>query len=263
MSYIKISFIDLLVSLSLIGSALLIVYLEKIKLEKDILIGALRTFLQLFLIGYILKIIFDLNKWYLILILVSIMILIAGYDALRRVKKRIPYAYLIVAGSLTLSAGFTLFLVLGPVLKVKPWFTPQYLIPIAGMIIGNSMSAASLALDRLLSEVKLRRYEIEAALSLGASFYEASHFALKEAFRAALIPTINTMMIVGVVQLPGMMTGQIIAGANPQDAVRYQILVMYMILSASTLTTFLTLRCSSMQIFTKFHQLKEEYILEN
>jgi putative ABC transport system permease protein len=143
---------------------------------------------------------------------------------------------------------------------VQPWYQPQYVIPIAGMIIGNSMNGASLAINRLVAEIRLRRTEIEAALSLGATARQAVNQAFKEAVKSAMIPTINAMMIVGIVQLPGMMTGQIIAGTRPEQAVRYQVVVVYMLTAAVTVTCICAAILTYRQYFTKSHQLKNELL---
>ena len=152
--------------------------------------------------------------------------------------------------------GGTIFfclLVIGP----DPWYDPRYLIPLAGMIIGNSMNGAALAAERLASEIDERREEIESALCLGADSRNASREAVRQAFRAALIPTVNTMAAMGLVALPGMMTGQILSGTEPVTAVKYQIAIMCAITGSVGLTSFLILHQGARRYFTSAQQLRE------
>jgi putative ABC transport system permease protein len=260
MNYIQINLSDLGIALVLILISLFLSYRERVGLGKSIIIGTIRAFIQLIAIGYILKLIFDLSKWYWVLLMLAVMITVAGFDAVRRQDKKVPHNFAIVIISITLGALLTLATVTGLILRVQPWYQPQYVIPIAGMIIGNSMNGASLAINRLVAEIRLRRTEIEAALSLGATARQAVNQAFKEAVKSAMIPTINAMMIVGIVQLPGMMTGQIIAGTRPEQAVRYQVVVVYMITAAVTITCICAGLLTYRQYFTKSHQLKNELL---
>jgi putative ABC transport system permease protein len=149
------------------------------------------------------------------------------------------------------------FLFCGLVVGYSPWYDPRYLIPLAGMIIGNSMNGASLAAERLSAELYERREEIEAALCLGATARQASESSVRLAFRAALMPTMNTMAAMGIVSLPGMMTGQILSGTEPIIAVRYQIAIMCAITGAVAITSFLILVQGYRRYFSAAHQLKE------
>ena len=144
------------------------------------------------------------------------------------------------------------------VVRYSPWYDPRYLIPLAGMIIGNSMNGASLAAERLASEMRERREEIETALSLGASGRQASEPAVRNAFRAALMPTINTMAAMGIVSLPGMMTGQILSGTEPMVAVRYQIAIMCAITGSVAITAFLIVLQGYRHYFNKAQQFQIE-----
>src|SRR5947199_10091967 len=125
------------------------------------------------------------------------------------------------------------------------------------MILGNAMTGAALAVERLSSEIRARRLQIEAALSLGATSRQAADAAVRAAVKAALVPTINAMMVVGIVQLPGMMTGQILGGAAPEQAVRYQMVVMYMLAAAVALTSATATLLAYRASFTPAHQLRE------
>ena len=189
-----------------------------------------RMLLQLIAVGYLLVFIFESDSFYITLTVVAIMILVSSWIALRTIKyMRAELFWRTVFASLV-GGGFVLFVSIGPVLNLTPILAPQYAIPLAGMVFANSMNAMSLALERLDSELK------------NDSDYNK---ARNVAFHASLIPVINSMFAVGVVSLPGMMTGQILSGVSPLIAVRYQILVMCMIFSASALSTALLLTISS------------------
>ena len=145
-------------------------------------------------------------------------------------------------------------------MQARPWYEPQYLIPIAGMILGNSMTSAALAGDRLQSDLRARRDEVEARLALGFSGREAVQPMVRASLRAAMIPTVNGMMTVGLVQLPGMMTGQILAGSSPLVAIRYQIVVVFMLAAATAVGSLLFVRLAVGRYLTAAHQLRR-YLL--
>jgi putative ABC transport system permease protein len=146
------------------------------------------------------------------------------------------------------------------VIGVDPWYDPRYLIPIGGMILGNAMTGASLAGERFQGELRARVDEVETLLALGFSGLEAVRDLYRSAIRAAMIPTINAMLAVGIVQLPGMMTGQILSGTSPLIAVKYQALVMLMITCAVALSSFLFLRLALRRYLTPAHQLRRSLI---
>ena len=141
------------------------------------------------------------------------------------------------------------------VVQVKPWYAPQYFIPLGGMIIGNSMTAIAIALERMFADIRRRRDEIELAFCMGATYQEATVEIRRTAVRAGMIPSINALMTVGLVALPGMMTGQILAGAEPTMAIRYQILVMLMLVASTTLGTIIVVQVARRLCFTKVHQM--------
>jgi putative ABC transport system permease protein len=258
MSYINISFLDLIFATCLVIVTLLISIKERLAMEKDLVIGAMRAFIQLMLVGYVLQFIFNAKRWYWVLLALTIMILAAGYNALTRQKKAWKRLFWILTTGIAFSSVLILTLVIGFILRVRPWYLPQYIIPLAGMIIGNSMVAAALVANRLSSDIREHRREIELALSLGATARQAINPYLRDALKTAMMPTISSMMTVGIVQLPGMMTGQIIAGTNPNAAVRYQVVVMYMIAAATAITVMLVALWLYRCYFTTNHQLLED-----
>ncbi len=177
-----------------------------------------RMLIQLVLIGYVLTWIFTAEQGGIVILILAVMLGASSWIAMRTIQDRSLVAFLIVLASIALGGVTTLFFVTGMVLELQPWFLPQYMIPLAGMIFANSMNTVSLAAERLESE-----------LNNGIGYDEARRTALN----AALIPIINTLFAVGIVSLPGMMTGQILSGVDPLIAVRYQIMVMCMIFGST------------------------------
>ncbi len=206
-----------------------------LKLERDLLVGTIRTFVQLFLLGYILKFIFKLDSAVLVLTVFCFMIFFAAWEIRSRVKEKQVAFFWPLLISMVISYVIVSYLVTAVLVDVKPWWKPQYFIPLGGMVIGNSMNAIAIALERLLGELRKRRLEVEAMLCLGADYKEASQDIFRNAMRAGMIPSINSMMGVGVVFIPGMMTGQILAGADPLQAIRYQIIVMVMLVGSTAI----------------------------
>ena len=235
-SYIQITGLDLLIALLFVAIVALVSYWQSLGLERDVAVGTVRTFVQLLAVGFILQQLFNAARWYWVILALAIMTTVAAYNAMQRQTGAKQGLLTVMTAAIATGGAITLILVIGVVLRVRPWYQPQYVIPIAGMIIGNSMNGATLVVNRLHSELTLRRNAIEAALALGASARVAAAESLRESLRAAMMPTINSMMTVGLVQLPGMMTGQIISGVSPLEAVRYQIIVMLMIAAATAIT---------------------------
>ena len=180
--------------------------------------GTLRMLVQLLLIGYVLVYIFNTDHPAVVLGVLFVMVCVASWIALRPLEKRQPRLYAKALAAISLGGLLTLALVSQLVIDVQPWFSPRYVIPLAGMIIAGSMNAVSLAAERLHAE-----------LDRGVSYLEARRIA----FQACLIPIVNSLFAVGLVALPGMMTGQILSGVSPLVAAKYQIVVMTMLFGAS------------------------------
>ena len=236
-SITDVSWFDLSLAFGLILIAIGISRWQSLGLVKDLIIGAVRTVVQLVLVGYVLVYVFALDRWYVTLAVLTIMLIVAVYAAVGRQKKASPALKWITGAAMLLGSSLTLLYVTTLVVRVHPWHDPRYLIPLFGMIVGSSMNGASLAIERLAGEMEARAGEIEAYLALGANYRQASGQPVRQALRASLIPTVNGLMVVGIVTLPGMMTGQILAGASPLTAVRYQIVVVFMQAAAVAMTT--------------------------
>lgn len=232
----------------------------RLGLERDLVWASARTVAQLLLVGYVLLWIFDQDAVYFVLLAFAVMLGAATWTATRRAGKPIPGLFTSVGVALAVGCGATTLAVTAFIVRADPWWTPRYFLPLAGMIVGNSMNAAALAAERLQSEVTNRSREIEELLALGATPRQAVAPALRAALRAALIPTINSMMTVGVVALPGMMTGQMVAGADPIIAARYQIIVMFMLAAATAVSAVLLGAMLYGRFFTDAWQLRRELV---
>ena len=177
-----------------------------------------RMLIQLLLIGYVLTYIFSSDSPYLIILILSVMLVAASVIALRPLQKKNKSIYLYSFISICIGGIFTLMMVIFGVLDLNPWYEPRFLIPLAGMIFANSMNAVSISAERFENE-RGRGYKYQEARAIS--------------YKAALIPIINSLFAVGLVSLPGMMTGQILSGVDPLIAVRYQMMVMLMILGSA------------------------------
>jgi putative ABC transport system permease protein len=260
-TFYVITWTDVLISLIFVGIAIFLIRWWKIGLEKTLLIGTFRTFIQLTAMGYILTYFFQQHHWSFMVGLVSLMIIVASYEGYRRLKKyNIPNVFWILLGSFYFTVLIVLGLILKLILSTEPWYYPYAMIPISGMIIGNALNSATLTVNRFVSEITHRENEIEMYLSLGAPVKSAVHDSFMESVRAALIPNINGLMMVGLVQLPGIMTGQILAGIDPLIAIRYQIMIMYMWISTATMVDIIVLNLVYRQFFTPQMQLRRSLL---
>lgn len=256
---VPISYLDLAIASGLVMVSILLSSRLSLGLQRDMLLGALRTFLQLSVTGYVLVWIINrsrLGEWYWVLLALGVMLVVAVYTARGRMQEAMAdktwvFAVAIVSGSLVV-----LIYILALVLRIKPWYNGQYVLPLAGMIIGNAMNAGALGVGRFAGDLHNRREEVETALALGATASQAVADIRRDALRTAIIPSVNGMLVVGIVSLPGMMTGQILAGQSPTQAVHYQIVVMYMITAAAALTSIAGVVAATRRAFTPAQQLR-------
>ena len=257
-SLVDLELLDLALAYGLVLLAIALARLKRVGQEGQMLWASARMVFQLLAVGYLLHFVFAVQSP----LPVVAILLVMGAFSLQvmggRIKQKMPRFYRVVGTSLFIGCGGVTFLFCTFVVRYSPWYDPRYLIPLAGMIIGNSMNGASLAAERLCAEMRERRDEIETALCLGASSRQASDTAVRNAFRAALMPTVNTMAAMGIVSLPGMMTGQILSGTEPMLAVRYQVAIMCAITGAVAITAFLILVQGYRSYFTEAHQFEME-----
>jgi putative ABC transport system permease protein len=219
----------------LIVAAGVVSLILRLGVEKRLAVAAVRTVIQLGLLGLILERVFAVRNPVLVVALLLLMTVFAAREAVGRSSRRyrgiLADAWLTMAATCLTVGGVVTQFVVG----VDPWWEPQYVIPLLGMILGNSLTGISLCLDRFLDHLETRSAEVELRITFGATRREALAEPLKEAVRTGMIPIINSMAAAGIVSLPGMMTGQILAGSPPMQAVAYQIVVMFMIAAAVAL----------------------------
>ncbi|MCL1698295.1 MULTISPECIES: iron export ABC transporter permease subunit FetB [unclassified Lysinibacillus] len=225
----------------------------KLGLEKDTLIATIRSIIQLLAVGYILKFVFDAQSYIYIFLMVTLMIIVATLNA-RKKGKGIKGITWKIALTLIVVEFVTQGVLLG--FDIVP-ATAQYIIPISGMMIGNSMVLSVLFLNRFTSEIASHQNEIELILSLGGTPKQAIHRQLMNAIKASMIPTIESQKTIGLVQLPGMMSGQIIGGADPIQAVQFQLLIIFALLTAATLSSIMIGFLSYPALFNERLQLLE------
>lgn len=252
---IQLSTGDLAIASGLVVAVGVASLLLRLRVERQLAVAAVRTVVQLVLIGYVLRWVFNLNSPAPVGALALVMVVIATWAAIRRSARTFAGVWWRAFAALFVTALATTLVATQVVIGVRPWYEPQYLIPLLGMLLGNSLTGVSLCLDQLLETLAERRDEIEMELAHGASRWEAARDRLAEAVRRGMIPIINTMMVVGLVSLPGMMTGQILAGEDPLSAVKYQILIMFMIAAAVAITSMIMVVLAYRRFFTEDHRL--------
>ena len=197
---------------------MIVIYIRWTKDKVTLFYALTRMLIQLILIGYVLTYIFTSDSPYLVILILSVMLVAASIISLRPMQKKDTSLYMKAFVSITIGGLFTLVMIIFGVLNLNPWYEAKFLIPLAGMIFANSMNAVSIAAERYESEVERGSMYIEARAT---------------AYKASLIPIVNALFAVGLVSLPGMMTGQILSGVDPLIAVRYQMMVMLMILGSA------------------------------
>ena len=252
---IDVTWVDLGLAAALVLVAVGVSSWQRLGLTRGFAVGAVRAVVQLVAVGYVLVYLFAADRWWLVLLALLVMLAAATKTSTDRVKERRRTIVPIAGLSMLAGSALTLAYVDAVVLRPAQWYDPRYLVPIFGMIVGNVMNGAALAAERLLSEMEARRGEVEAYLALGAGPARASAEPVRRALTAALIPSVNGLAVVGLVALPGMMTGQILAGASPLLAVRYQIVVAFMLAGAVAASSALVVLWYRRSFFTAAEQL--------
>ena len=252
---IDISYGHLAVALVLVAVPALLSLLFRLGQLRNLAVGTARTFVQLLAVGYLLRYVFALDTAWAVAGMLVLMTAAAARAALARQSRRPRRFTGITFGSMVVSAGIVTAVVTQVIIAVEPWYSPRYLIPITGMILGNCLNGIALGLERLLSDLSSQRSRVEALQCLGATAWEASRDVFVSALRAAMIPTINSLMVVGIVSLPGMMTGQILAGIDPLLAVKYQIVVMLMLAAGTALGALMLLTLARRRCFDASERL--------
>ncbi len=254
---LDLTFVQVALAYVFVIVVLIIVRARGIKREKEIIISSIRMTLQLVLVGYLLVFLFDNPNAFITVGIIVLMEGFAVYTVFKKFKKMLSRPLKkVIALSMSIGTLSCLVYFLLVVVRITPWFEPQYFIPIAGMIVGNSMTGISLAVKSLLEGMTTQRAVVEEALILGATPHDASKSIINSTFDAAILPTVNSMVGMGIVFLPGMMTGQILSGTDPTTAIAYQIAIMLGILGAVALTVMFMLHWGYKTFFTNEAQLR-------
>ncbi|KAB8306640.1 iron export ABC transporter permease subunit FetB [Erwinia endophytica] len=240
-------------ALGLVLIALIVSRKEKLGLEKDIVWSVSRAIVQLIIVGYVLKSVFELNNAALTVLMVLFICVNAALNARKR-SRNIDHAFILSFVAITLSTTLTLVIL---VLSGSIAFIPMQVIPISGMIAGNAMVAVGLCYSNLNQRFGDNRQKILEMLSLGASVKVASAVIIRDSIRSAMIPTVDAAKTVGLVSLPGMMSGLIFAGIDPVKAIKYQIMVTFMLLGTASLSTIIAGYLAYRRFYNARAQLKE------
>lgn len=254
MNYVSLSATDVAIAASLILINGVLSLVLRLGLGRQLLVAAVRTVVQLLAIGYLLAWVFQYAYWYVVVLLMGAMTLIAGVSGSGRGGLRYRGQRVDSIVSIWASAWLVSAVGLFAVMRIHPWYEPQYVIPILGMVLGNTLTGVSLGIERMTQELHAGRAHIEMVLSLGGSRWEAAQQSIRRAVRAGMLPTLNQMSVVGIVSLPGMMTGQILAGEHPTEAVRYQIVIMFLIAASSSLGTVGAVLLIYRRLFSSDHR---------
>lgn len=222
----------------------------------------IRSVAQLLFMGVWLSWVFYADNPIWVLLVGLIMLLAAGYEIAKRQQYRFKKLNSILIGLMSLSVTSLVLLVavLTLVINPEPWYQPQYAIPLLGMLLGNSMTAIGVGLDNLTKNAKQLKSKIEAQLALGYTAKESMAFIKQQSLHASMIPVINMLVAAGIISLPGMMTGQILAGADPMEAVKYQIMIMMLIATSTALGTMIAVKLASRKLFDERQRLHLEIL---
>jgi putative ABC transport system permease protein len=253
--YIELGGWQLAVATSLILISAAISLALRLGLERRLIVASVRTVVQLLLVGLVLRWVFS-AAWYFVLAMMLFMTVVAGLSAVRRTERRYRGIWLDSLVSAWASSWLMTAVAVFGVVQAQDHAVglSRFLIILLGMILGNALNGISLGLDRLGEELAGKRDRVDTLLALGATRWEAAREPIQRAIRTGMIPTINTMMVVGLVSLPGMMTGQLLSGVDPVQAVMYQIVIMFLIAAGTSLGTLSVVLLGYRRLFSPDHQ---------
>lgn len=258
-NYIELSFADVAIAsvLILVNGAASVAL--RLNLQRTLLIASVRTICQLVLVGLILDHVFGLERLDAVLAIMLVMTLIAGYTAASRSKYSFSRMRAISVVSVWSSAWLvTAFALMAVFRDLDRWYQPQYAIPLLGMVLGNTLNGISVGLSTFTQALARERDQVESLLAIGATRGEAAMEPMREAIRTGMIPVINSMMVVGLVSLPGMMTGQLVSGMEPMQAIKYQIVIMFLIAGATMMGTLGVVYLSFLNLFDSAHRFRRD-----
>jgi len=255
---IRLEPLDLVIAGALVVALAGFSWAGRLGVERSLLIAAARTVIQLLLVGLVLETLFAHATLYWVALMGAVMLLVAGYEVMARQKRRFAgfWGFGLGTAAMFLSSFSVAVLALIALVQPQPWYQPQYAIPLLGMLLGNTMNGIALSVDRLTDGAWQQRDVIEARLALGEPWGVAVEAIRRDAMRSGMIPMINAMAAAGIVSLPGMMTGQILAGAPPMEAVKYQILIMFLITVGTGFGTLAAVWFAARRLFDERERLR-------
>jgi len=259
-SVIPLSTIDLSLAAGLVVVLAVLTWYLRLGMSQRLVVAGIRTVVQLLLLGIILKYLFESSHPLLIGLITLVMLAVAGREVMARQQR--PFIGLWGYGLGTISmfiSSFTITLFsLNLVVNPEPWYLPQYSIPLLGMMLGNTMTGVALTLDNLTNQAWQQRAIIEQRLMLGDDWHTAIKDISRQSLRTGLIPIVNAMAAAGIISIPGMMTGQVLAGSSPFDAAKYQILIMFMITAGTGFAAVIASWLGAKRLFDERHRLRLE-----
>lgn len=254
---IALSALDLALAAGFVVVAGAVSVALRLGLAGRLAVASLRATVQLLLLGLVLRWVFDIGRPGVLLLVLVAMTAAAAQSAVARPERRIRGGFAMAFGTLFVTSLGTTLVTTTVIVGVDPWYDPQYVIPLLGMVLGNGLTGISLTVDDLLRAFSAERDDIEESLALGATAWEAARRPIALAVRRGLVPILNTLSVVGIVSLPGMMTGQILAGADPMAAVQYQLLILFVIAATIALGSVAMALLLFRRVFDDQHRLRE------
>ncbi|MFK4581123.1 putative ABC transport system permease protein [Bradyrhizobium ottawaense] len=261
-TYIQLSYGDLVLPALLVVMDGVLSLVLRLKLEKQLAIATVRMVVQLVLVGYVLTFLFAAVSPLWTALAAFVMVLFASREIVARQKRRLRgvWKYGLGATCTLVAAGTVTIFALLTELRPDPWYHPRYALPLLGMMLGNTMTGISLGLDVLTNSLVRERAAVEACLALGGGRHQAMLPIIRDALRSGFMPIVNSMAAIGLVSLPGMMTGQILAGVEPVDAVKYQLLIMFLIAGGTGLGTLAAVLGGARLLTDHRHRLRLDRI---
>ena len=258
MGAISLTPFDLALAATLVVALAILSYAASLGLSRQVLISAARTTVQLLLVGLVLRALFQSEGWAWLAGIASVMLLVAGREVLARQARPLAGGWGFSVGTLSMfiSAFSITVFALVLIINATPWYLPQYAIPLLGMLLGNTMNGVSLGMGRFTETAHRERSVIEGRLLLGQTREEATSDLRRESVRTGMVPILNAMAAAGIVSLPGMMTGQILAGSPPVEAVKYQILIMFLIAAGTGFGVLCSVWLTARRLFDDRHRLR-------
>ncbi|SFB54083.1 putative ABC transport system permease protein [Rhizobium sp. NFR07] len=253
--------LSLAVALTLISAGLSV--LLSLGFHKTLVWSAIRMIVQLMLVGLLLRFIFSQSSAWITLLVFAAMLLAASYETGARLPRRLSgyFQFLVSGTAITISTGFVSAFALLTVLGAENWLEPAHAIPIAGIILGTAMNSASIALNALFANIGSERNAIEAQLALGATRWQALGPLMRRAIQAGLLPVTNQMVGAGIITMPGIMSGQILAGQDPLEAGKYQIFLMLLLASSGVVSTVIAVYAAVRRVTDDRHRLRLDHLL--